>query len=267
MFKKRNLIFLCLLILGILLLSGCWLIATPTYTVTFDKNDVGAIGTMAAQTIASGSSANLTACAFTKAGWTFDGWATDSTGDVEYADGASYTMGSANVTLYAKWTPPDTYSLRDIGPAGGLIFYINPNYMTDGWRYLEAAPASTEWTGKQWGGYETLIEGTAVGIGTGQSNTTIIMTWLNDHSETDRAAQVCDALVYGDYSDWFLPSKDELNKMYTELKLKGVGGFADYYWSSSEFSAYGAWIQGFSDGIQTNDNKNITFRVRAVRAF
>jgi uncharacterized repeat protein (TIGR02543 family) len=59
---------------------------------------------MAAQTIASGSSANLTACAFIKTGWTFAGWAETSGGTIEYADGASYTMGTANVTLYAKWT-------------------------------------------------------------------------------------------------------------------------------------------------------------------
>jgi uncharacterized repeat protein (TIGR02543 family) len=88
---------------------------TPTYTVTFDKNDTGATGTMVAQTIASGSSANLTACAFTKTGWTFAGWAETSGGTVVYVDGASYTMGSANVTLYAQWTGPvhnitqDTY--------------------------------------------------------------------------------------------------------------------------------------------------------------
>ena len=76
---------------------------TPTYTVTFDKNDEGAAGEMSAQTIASGSSANLTACTFTKTGWTFAGWAETSGGDVVYANQASYTMGTSNVTLYAKW--------------------------------------------------------------------------------------------------------------------------------------------------------------------
>ena len=74
------------------------------YTVTFDKDDNAATGTMSAQTIASGSSANLTANAFSKTGWIFAGWATSSTGTVAYTDKASYIMGTANVILYAKWT-------------------------------------------------------------------------------------------------------------------------------------------------------------------
>ena len=73
------------------------------YTITFDKDDVDAVGTMANQTIASGSSASLTTNAFTKAGWQFTGWAETSGGTVAYVDGASYTMGTANVTLYAQW--------------------------------------------------------------------------------------------------------------------------------------------------------------------
>ncbi|HAJ79519.1 MAG TPA: hypothetical protein DCO75_07070 [Fibrobacteres bacterium] len=82
------------------------------YTITFDKNDAAATGTMAAQTIAGGDSAALTANAFTKAGYSFAGWMTSATATtVAYADKASYTMGTANVTLYAKWTAIPTYSL------------------------------------------------------------------------------------------------------------------------------------------------------------
>jgi len=95
---------------------------TPTYTVTFDKNDINATGTMAVQAIASGSSEDLTACVFTKAGRKFDGWAETSTGAVAYADGASYTMGTFDVTLYAKWA--ETISIAAItgvtAPATGV---------------------------------------------------------------------------------------------------------------------------------------------------
>ena len=161
----------------------------------------------------------------------------------------------------------DTYALGDIGPAGGYIFYDKGSY-SDGWRYLEAAPASTE-TDKQWGTFGTWIGGTETGIGTGQSNTTTILTiltWL------ESAAQFCDVLVYGGYGDWFLPSKDELNLMRENLYLEGVGGFADdgyssYYWSSSEGNAYSAWFQYFGYGSQDYYYKYVNLRVRAVRAF
>ena len=168
-----------------------------------------------------------------------------------------------------------TLALCDTGPAGGLIFYVKEGGYSDGWMYLEAAPASTESLGLEWGSYGTLIGGTATAIGTGQSNTTKIITWLDNHSETNRAAQFCDDLVVGSgwsflpsFHNWFLPSKDELNQMYLNLKAKGVGGFADdYYWSSSESSANYAWDQSFLDGEQGNSGKYKPYRVRAVRAF
>lgn len=163
-----------------------------------------------------------------------------------------------------------TYALRDIGPAGGYIFY-DKGYYSSGWRYLEAAPASTEWTNKQWGSYGTEI-GTERGIGTGQSNTTKIVTWLNSHSETNRAAQLCDALVCGGYSDWFLPSFDEIDLMYTNLKIFGVGGFESVwqfygYWSSSEINGYFTWVKYFDNDGWDGILENVSNSVRAVRAF
>jgi hypothetical protein len=170
----------------------------------------------------------------------------------------------------SKETLKTTYTLRDTGPAGGLIFYDKGSY-SDGWRYLEAAPVSTEWTRKEWGSYGFFIGGTKTGIGTGQNNTTIIVTWLNSHGETDKAAQLCDALVYSGYTDWFLPSKDELNMIYKNLYLKRFGAFTVYYYlSSSEYNTFSsAWVQGFGNGSQSSLNKyNSKYgRVRAVRSF
>ena len=162
---------------------------------------------------------------------------------------------------------PGIYTLRDIGPAGGYIFY-DKGYYSSGWRYLEAAPVSTEWKNKQWGSYETLIGATGIGIGTGQSNTTKIVTWLKSYSETGRAAQLCDDLVKGGYDDWFLPSKEELYLMYANLKVFGVGGFANNnYWSSSEPRASTAWYQYLFNGYQYYSYKTTKYLVRAVRAF
>ena len=197
-------------------------------------------------------------------------WTPTSDGDydvtVKVVDNGSPVLDdSQSFTITVE--EPGTYSLRDIGPAGGYIFY-DKGFYSDGWRYLEAAPVSTEWTDIEWGSYGTWIGGTGMGIGTGQNNTSTIVSWLNSHGEEGKAAQFCDALVYGGYSDWFLPSKDELNLMYTNLKVAGVGGFAVFfYWSSSELDAYFAWIQDFGNSLQGSFGKSGTVRVRAVRVF
>jgi hypothetical protein len=75
-------------------------------------------------------------------------------------------------------------------------------------------------------------------------------------------------LILNGYSDWHLPSKEELNALYVNLKQIGVGGFANnYYWSSTEDGNYYAWIQGFDFGRQVNTSKDNKYFVRAVRAF
>ena len=161
-----------------------------------------------------------------------------------------------------------TYSLRDIGPAGGWIFYDKGSF-SDGWRYLEALPFDNPTHPPPvWSSRGTLIGGTKWGIGTGQSNTTKIVTWLNSHSETNRAAQWCDALVYGGYDDWFLPSLGELFWMYKNLWRYGVGNFTCCkYWSSTEWSADYAWYQEFLFGYQKPSYKTSEMFIRAARAF
>jgi hypothetical protein len=81
------------------------------------------------------------------------------------------------------------------------------------------------------------------------------------------AAKICDDLFLNGYNDWYLPSRDELNKLY--LNRVVVGGFASsVYWSSSEFKNSNAWHQFFSDGFQNSNHINsIKLRVRAIRAF
>ena len=56
--------------------------------------------------------------------------------------------------------------------------------------------------------------------------------------------------VENGYDDWYLPSKDELNKLY--LNKDAIGGFVNAtYWSSTQSSSTLAWFQIFSTGTQT----------------
>jgi hypothetical protein len=148
---------------------------------------------------------------------------------------------------------------------GGLIFYVNE---TDG-TGLVAAPsdqANIDIGRAVWGCYGTLIDGAdGVAIGTGAQNTLDILAGCN---ETGTAAKICADLVLNEKEDWFLPSKDELNAIYTKLYLNGFGGFAlNVYWSSTENANGGAWGQGFANGTQTTNGKSYATYVRAVRAF
>jgi len=170
-----------------------------------------------------------------------------------------------------------TYKIGENCPAGGIVFY-DKGFEQDGWRYLSAAPASSEFNA-EWGTYRTTVYSTQTGIGTGKANTQILNTKLQELDETGRASQLCVALNIGGKNDWFLPSKDELNLMYLNLHKNGLGDFGKgtnsedwmnwVYWSSSQFNDdydY-AWLQFFDSGDQINGFKNNSDRVRAVRAF
>jgi len=158
-----------------------------------------------------------------------------------------------------------TYSLGDSGPADGIIFYDKKEY-TYGWRYLEAAPASTEFSA-EWGSF-TYVAGTEIVVGSGKRNTELIVVALE---ENGKAAQLCANLNVNGYKDWFLPSMGELDLMYKNLKLMELGSFKeDWYWSSSasDYGSIAAWAQRFSDGSRNDYNhKGNAFLVRAVRAF
>jgi len=159
-----------------------------------------------------------------------------------------------------------TYSIGERGPAGGWIFY-DKGSKTDGWQYLEAAPEDIgDETGWYRSGYID-IGRTLTAIGTGKINTDKI---IKAHGEGKYAAKLCTEYRGGDKSDWFLPSKDELNLMIKNLLDKGIGNFkGSNYWSSTENMEYVAWIKSFYMGNKASSlSDDLTRkRVRAIRAF
>lgn len=120
------------------------------------------------------------------------------------------------------------------GPAGGYVVYDHGE-LVDGWRYMEASPQTLR---NKWGCDGTFITGTLPEIGSGKSNTSLI---INRCSQSDCAARRCDNYVFGGFSDWFLPSTDELEA--TILSLVDINVLEDYndYWTSTQTSATRAY--------------------------
>jgi hypothetical protein len=182
-------------------------------------------------------------------------------------------------TTSAPPTTPRTYKVGDTGPAGGIIFYVNPN-ANDGWKYLEAAPATAEAT-CQWSISQTISTKPikdSRGIGTGKPNSEYIMQQaMQLGGGFGWAAQLCDELEVSGFDDWFLPSRDELNVMWGVLHRKGQGGFkSEWYWSSTPSNDDGTriWIINFTGGEQSGGGNywdppawNQQHRVRAIRQF
>ena len=150
---------------------------------------------------------------------------------------------------------------------GGKIAYIfqpgDPGYIVGQTHGLIAA-ASNQGTFPPWGCQGTAIPGAdGTVLGTGNQNTIDITAGC---ATAGIAARICGDLVLNGYSDWHLPARDELNKLY--INRVAVGGFgSDAYWSSSESGINDAWFQFFSTGVQNLLTKNSGIRVRAVRAF
>ena len=150
------------------------------------------------------------------------------------------------------------------------MFYVTG----DGLDGFEAAPVdqADPIPGVEWGCFgDGIIPGAdGTRVGRGARNTGDILAGC---ATAGIAADLADAYTLNGYTDWFLPSKDELNEMYLNigpgsLTVGNVGGFANsFYLSSSEFDIENAWVQVFSSGSQFDSRKNATFGVRAARAF
>ena len=131
---------------------------------------------------------------------------------------------------------------------------------------------------------------TKIAIGTGKTNTRLLVDAIGeeafsdiDSSSSDKigdyAARLCDVLIYTKngrtYDDWFLPSAEELNLLYTNLKMAGLGGFSttNSYWASSECdgTTNTARSQNFKVGAQGSNtrgtNEHGYLSIRPVRAF
>ena len=206
-------------------------------------------------------------------------------GDLQYWDGTKWVLipsklsatensiaptfalcaGVPTWILYScPGTPP--YQIGETGPAGGRVFHVTEG----GLHGLEAAPVDLPIA--PWG-----CEGLAISkangfvLGTGLANTTAAIAACK---EAGTATKLADDYSFNSYSDWYLPSNDELTAMYAKIgpsapaPLTNVGRFAlNGYWSSTEIGANHAWTLFFGNGSQSFGIKLGPLSVRAVRSF
>jgi hypothetical protein len=198
-----------------------------------------------------------------------------------------------NLTTNSACTQDLSCNMGDVGPGGGIVFYDAGSHQPWG-RYLEVAPAACEIVGVPWKPNNAVVQKIilyrdipkgflalqqrllAKALGMGQTNTQLIVNSYG--SKFTYAAQAANDLICIT-DDWFLPTKDELDLAFNNLKALDLplGDFdKGYYWTSSEYNNETTWTQYFKDGQQFDRVKTLfanktgpmrPFRVRAIRAF
>ena len=195
----------------------------------------------------------------TKAGYNFVGWFTSTTWATQFDFTGPVTT---NMNLFARWEFDGSLSVGDIGPGGGRVFYVDPVGFnidpTTRAHYLEVASSNVGT--HSWDAVTIVsVTGTDSAIGTGLTNTTNI---INARGANALAAQQArDYVDSGDgLDDWFLPSRNELNQLYS---VRGVVGLPDgIYWSSTQENAGNAYTNQ-----ATSSSKTTEHLVRPIRAF
>ena len=234
--------------------------AITSYTATSSPGDFTG-------TISQSGSGSITVSGLTTGtAYTFTVTATNAIGTSAASDASNSVTTTSEVPMVG-----DFYQ-------GGVVFYIfesgDTGYIAGETHGLIAA-VQDQSSGLRWyNGSNTTTGASATTIGTGSANTDAIIA-AQGPTETSYAAGLARAYTGGGYTDWFLPSKDELNKMYlnratintTAASNSGSDFGNSSYWSSTEGDSSHAWLQVFANGFQYNVDKDYPSFVRAVRAF
>jgi hypothetical protein len=188
-----------------------------------------------------------------------------------YVRAFASNVSGTSYSSYKYFVTKNFYNIGEIGPAGGFIFY-NKIDTVGGWNFLECSNIDIP-NSKFFAPSNELfhIAGLETGIGKGKSNTTSI---INAIGNINSAAMACETLTQNGFSDWFLPSRDELIKIYQNVFLINSSSFnSTNYWSSSQDEVYtqNAWVQIMNQSQSVSGTytelKSSLFKVRPIRCF
>ena len=174
-----------------------------------------------------------------------------------------------------------TCVIGNVAPGGGYVFYVSATTInvatgiSTGGIYLATAPQT--WSGgsidpnASFGCGSTNIASTSDSVGSGAENTRLINAGCATAGIASRLA--ADSSAEG-FTDWFIPSLDELTLIYNNLKVNSLSNLQSWnYWSSTQgsTSAYGKywWFGSGAVSGQTDKNNSAgsNMYVRPIRAF
>lgn len=178
----------------------------------------------------------------------------------------SYAINSAGIT-YGNQISFKTKIIIGDDYQGGKVTYIltpsDPGYIIG---EVHGLIVSNNFIGGVWS-YQNYFITTNTILGSGNQNTNSIVT---QHGVNTYAAYYCYNSVENGYSDWYLPSKDELAKVIqnsnsTGIVLGNMSISSNQIWSSSQFDINRVYVWGGSGWDYSN--KIVGGRLLPVRSF
>ena len=193
-----------------------------------------------------------------------------TSGTIYYA--RAYATNSAGTAYGNQITFTTNVKIGDAFQ-GGKVFYIlqasDAGYDANVQHGLICALADqTTTTGIRWNnGTNVTTNATATAIGSGSANTTAIIGFQG--TGNTHAAGLTRGNNGGGYTDWFLPSLNELNQLYINRLAAITSYYTSPYWTSTEVSSTNARSIDFSNGstVTAGLTKTSLYRVRAIRKF
>jgi uncharacterized repeat protein (TIGR02543 family) len=243
-----------------------------SHTVTFNKNSASAAGTMSSQSIVEGVAAALTMNTFSNAGYSFSGWSETAGGTVTFQNGANYTMGTSNDTLYAVWVQNASHSVTFNKNSASAAGTMSPQSIVEG---VAAALTMNTFsnTGYSFSGWSETADGpvsyqNGANYTMGTSNATLYAVWtqnashsvtFNKNSASAAGTMSLQSIVEGVSAALTMNTFSNAGYSFSGWSETPDGTVryqngANYTMGSSDVTLYAVWVQNASHTVTFNKN-------------